>query len=76
MRRFRILALSTILFALTAGPATSNTGAGQSDRATWSSAQENGIQLAQRGRCRAFGKTNSCRPLWDRRSKSCVCAGA
>ena len=34
------------------------------------------IVLAQRGRCKAFGETNKCRPIWDNRSKSCVCAGA
>ena len=34
------------------------------------------IQIAQRGRCKAFGETNKCKPTWDNRSKSCVCAGA
>ena len=37
---------------------------------------EEPVVLAQRGRCKAFGETNKCRPMWDNRSKSCVCAGA
>jgi hypothetical protein len=37
---------------------------------------EEPIVLAQRGRCKAFGETNKCRPMWDNRGKSCVCAGA
>ena len=75
----RALAASFCLFALTAVPAVSGAAAGRqltnSEQRTLSVAQES-IQLAQRGRCKAFGQTNNCKPIWDRRGKSCVCAGA
>jgi hypothetical protein len=64
-----------LLFALSiAGTAISipTTGARAEQRVI--SAQEN-IQLAQKGRCKAFGETNKCKPTWDMRTKSCVCAG-
>ena len=37
--------------------------------------EKGGIQLAQRGRCKAFGETNKCKPRFDQRTKSCVCPG-
>jgi hypothetical protein len=73
MGRFKFLVL---LFALSVGPLIPNVtanGAGPEWRVV--STQMNN-QLAQRGRCKAFGETNKCKPTWDNRSKSCVCAGA
>ena len=74
MGRFKFLVL---FFALSVVgpliPSVTANGAGPEWRVV--STQMN-IQLAQRGRCKAFGETNKCKPTWDNRSKSCVCAGA
>jgi hypothetical protein len=74
MGRFKLLVL---LFALSVVgpliPSVTANGGGPEWRVV--STQMN-IQLAQRGRCKAFGETNKCKPTWDNRSKSCVCAGA
>jgi hypothetical protein len=77
MRYLRFAIIGCFLFVLTATPAPANAPV-QTDPAqsTVSLAKKEGIQLAQRGRCRAFGQMNKCRPVWDRRSKSCVCPGA
>jgi hypothetical protein len=77
MDRFLILFLSLCLFVPTAGPAMSDTG-GQADpgQGSFSTSRQRGIQLAQGGDCESFGKANNCKAIRDRRSKSCVCAGA
>jgi hypothetical protein len=76
MRYFTLVVFSSFLFILSAEPATSNAPAQiNPPQSTVSAPQKEGIQLAQRGRCRAFAKTNNCRVAWDRRSKSCVCVG-
>jgi hypothetical protein len=72
MGRFLVLLFTLSVVGTTISSATTR-GARPEQRVI--SAQEN-IQFAQRGRCKAFGQTNKCKPTWDRRSKSCVCAGA
>jgi hypothetical protein len=77
MRNVLFAIIGSVLFVLAAGPATSNAPVQiKPAQNAVSAPQKEGIQLAQRGRCRAFGVTNKCRPRWDRRSKSCVCPGA
>ena len=67
---------SVLLFALSfVGTTISSANTSGASEQRGVSAQEN-IQLAQKGRCKAFGETNKCKPTWDMRSKSCVCAGA
>jgi hypothetical protein len=76
MFRFGFLVLS--LFVLSTGSTMSNTGGGsQTDpiRDSMSVAQEKGVQFAQVGRCRDFGKQQNCRATWDNRDKTCKCAG-
>ena len=73
----RVLAACFCLFAVTAVPTIS--GAASTQSISWEQRiqhSEEPIVLAQRGRCKAFGETNKCRPMWDNRGKSCVCAGA
>ena len=75
--RYLLFAVSSILFVIAAGPATSNAPLQINPaQSVLPAPHKADIQLAQRGRCRAFGQTNKCRPIWDRRSKSCVCPGA
>ena len=76
MPRVSFLVLS--LFVLGIGPAMSNTGGGSqadSARGFISIAHEKGLQFAQVGRCRDFGKQQNCRATWDMRDKTCKCAG-
>ena len=57
---------------------TNISGAGSMQSISWEQRiqhSEEPIVLAERGRCKAFGD-NKCRPMWDNRGKSCVCAGA
>ena len=74
----RVLAACFCLFAATAAVPTISAAASRQSISSEQRIQpsEESIVLAQRGRCKAFGETNKCRPIWDNRSKSCVCAGA
>jgi hypothetical protein len=76
MPRLGFLVLS--LFVLSTGSAMSNTGGGsQADpaRGSISIAHEKGLQFAQVGRCKDFGKQQNCRATWDMRDKTCKCVG-
>ena len=72
----RVFAAFFCLIAATAAVPTTSGAASKQSINSEQRIGEEPIVLAQRGRCKAFGETNKCRPIWDRRSKSCVCAGA
>jgi hypothetical protein len=70
MVRFGILFLSlVVLSAPSAGREAQIT-----DQRSVSTTHE-GIQFAQVGRCKDFGKQQKCRARWDNREKTCKCSG-
>lgn len=70
MYRFCYLVLGLSLFAI--APAAANTTNGTSGVSIQRPDQ---VQFAQVGRCKEFGKANSCRATYDRRQGTCLCAG-
>jgi hypothetical protein len=76
MPRVSFLILS--FFVLGTAPAMSNMSSGSPvdpARGSILLAPEKGLQIAQVGRCRDFGKQQNCRATWDNRDKTCKCTG-